>query len=380
MSFTIKKRLFTPGPTPVPYYIRQALAEPAIHHRTAQFKEVLIDTKAKLSRLAESENQTVVLTSSGTGAMEASVSNFFSKGDKVLVVRAGKFGERWGKICEAFGLYVLYYDIEYGDSADPNVIEEIIRKEKLSGLFIQATETSTGAFHPIEEIGKLLKTIAPSTLYIVDAVSTMGAVRIKTDLYNIDILVWGSQKGLMIPPGLSFLTISDKALKRSSSSDLPHFYFNIPGELEKQKGGSTLYTPATALIVALQKALCKIFEEGLENLYKRHKLLARATRAALIEIGFSLFPKHPSDALTVITKRNFDFEKARGELLNRFGILIAGGQGNLKGKIVRIAHMGYFDIVDMTGFLGAFELVCSEQSEIKGDPVKRFTEEYNKNE
>ncbi|NOZ83213.1 MAG: alanine--glyoxylate aminotransferase family protein [Epsilonproteobacteria bacterium] len=376
MSSVIKQRLFTPGPTPVPHYVREALAEPAIHHRTEQFKELLIDTRKKLSKMADSSSETVVITSSGTGAMEASVSNFFSTGERVVVIRAGKFGERWGDICKVFGLDITYYDIEYGNSADPNEIERIVKKENPAALFIQATETSTGTFHPIAEIGEIINRVCPSCLYIVDGISTMGAVEIKTDLWNIDMLIWGSQKGLMIPPGLSFITVNDKALKKARFSNLPHFYFNIVDELKKQKNGSTLYTPATALIVALKSSLDKIFEEGLDNLYKRHKLLSKATRAALIEMGFSIFPKDPSDTLTVITKRNTDFEKIRSDLLSKFGILTAGGQGDLKGSIIRIAHMGYFDIVDMIGFLGIFKLVCSNYFKIETDPVEKFLEIY----
>lgn len=378
MTEVVRSRLFTPGPTPVPYYAREALAKPSIHHRTDEFRKLLTSVKDKLSRLAESENQTVVLTSSGTGAMEAAVTNFLSASDTVLVVRAGKFGERWGEICEAFHLTPIYYDINYGKSADPKKIGEIIRAKKPKAVFIQATETSTGVFHPIDKIGQVINDIDSSCLYVVDAISTMAAVPVKTDAWHIDLLVWGSQKALMIPPGLSFLTISEKAVNYASKSNIGHYYFNIIEEMKKQRKGSTLYTPATAQIKALNSTLEKIFDEGLEALFARHKKMAKATRAALTAMSFSIFPDYPSDALSVIMKDGVDLEQIRSDLVNRFEILTAGGQGVLKGKIIRIAHMGYFDAVDMIGFLGAFEMVCLNYINVESSPVEKFIEVYRK--
>ncbi len=378
MTEAVKNRLFTPGPTPVPYYAREAMAKPSVYHRTEEFKKLLISVKNRLSMLAASENQTVVLASSGTGAMEAAVTNFFSISDTVLVVRGGKFAERWGEICEAFHLTPVYYDIDYGKSADPQRIGEIMKDKLPKAVFIQATETSTGALNPIDKIGEVINDIDPSCLYVVDAISTMAAVPVKTDAWHIDLLVWGSQKALMIPPGLSFLTVSSKAIDCARKSNISCYYFSVIKEMEKQKTGSTLYTPATAQVAALDLTLEKIFDEGKDVLFDRHKKMAEAMRAALATMGFSIFPEHPSDALSVITKNGVDFEQIRSNLANRFGILMAGGQGILKGKIIRIAHMGYFDAVDMIGFLGAFEMVCSNYMSIKKSPVEKFIEVYSK--
>jgi len=351
----MKKRLFTPGPTPVPTEIMLKMAEPITHHRLPLFEEVFTETNENLQFLFQTKQPVITLTSSGTGAMEAAVVNLLSPKDKVLVVRGGKFGARWAEICQAYGIEIVPIDIEWGKSVSPSAIRDVLKKEAdIKAIFTTQSETSTGALNDIEAIAAIVKD--HKALLVVDAITGIGVHDLKPDDWKVDVVVTGSQKGLMIPPGLAFISLSSQAWEALEQSKLPKYYFDLKKALKTMDKKQTPWTPALTLIIGLNEALKMIRKEGLEQLYARHHRLAEATRAAVKALGLELLAEHPSNVLTAI---NIPSSVDTGALLkylrDKLGILVAGGQNHLKGKIIRIAHLGYMDDFDIITAVSALE-------------------------
>ena len=364
----IKKQLFSPGPTPVPERVLLAMAGPVMHHRDPGYEVLFQEVREGLKYVFQTKQEVLVLASSGTGAMEAAVCNTLAAGDEVLVVRGGKFGERWGEICEAYGVHVTPIDVTWGQAVDPALIKKALdAKPAIKAVLVQASETSTGVMHPIKEIADIVKNRA-GTILIVDAISALGVSDLPMDQWGIDVLVSGSQKALMLPPGLAFIALSAKAWGFAEKSNLPKFYFNLKEELAVAQKNQSQFTPAISLVVGLREALKMLKEEGLENVFKRHEKLAQATREAVKALGLELLaPTAPSNALTAIkAPEGVDGKKLKKNFEDQFGLIIAGGQSQLKGKIIRIAHIGYFQSLDIIQAVSTLELVLKGL----GYPVK----------
>ena len=357
----MKKRLFTPGPTPVPEEILLEMAKPIIHHRTANFRKINEEVERDLQYLFQTKSPVVTLTSSGSGAMEAAVSNILSPGEKALVIKGGKFGERFGEICSAYGIDVVAIDVEWGKAVEPESVRKILNSEKdIKAVFTTLCETSTGVLTDMEAIGKIVAEF-PDTVLVVDAVSSLGAVSCLTDEWKLDMVITGSQKALMLPPGLSFLSISEKAVKKMESSKSPRYYLDLKKYLKSLEKFDFPFTPAVSLILGLKKSLALIREEGLENVLKRHQILAEATRAAVKAMGLELLAEKPANALTAVkVPEGIDGNELTKMLKEKYGINFAGGQAQLKGKIFRIAHLGYFDKLDIILAISALEMALYE--------------------
>jgi aspartate aminotransferase-like enzyme len=357
-----KKYLFSPGPTVLPQDILLKMAEPIIHHREAEYKRIYQEVREGLKYLFQTKNEVLVFTSSGTGAMEGTVCNLLSSGDKALVVRGGKFGERWGEICEAYGISVKPIDVEWGEVVDPELIAQCLKEDpSIRAVFIQATETSTGVMHPMREIAEITRTYE-ETAFVVDAITGIGVFDIPMDAWNLDVVVSGSQKALMLPPGLSFVALSEKAWRLVDRSNLPKYYFNFKGELKSAQKNQNTFTPAITLVIGLRESLRKIREEGLESLFARHDLLARATREAVKALGLELFAaESPSNALTAVKiPEEIGAAEIKDRFFEEFGVTVAGGQDRAKGKIIRIAHLGYYGRLDIVMVISALEMLLKE--------------------
>ncbi len=352
----IKDYLLAPGPTPVPPDVLLRMAEPIIHHRAPAFSELFERVREGLKYVFQTKNEVIVLASSGTGAMESAISNTLSSGDKALVINGGKFGERWGLICKTYGIDPVVIDVEWGKAVDPQVVEDHLKKDpEIKAVCVQASETSTGVKHDIEALGKIVAQ-KDNTILIVDAITGIGVFDIKTDDWNLDIVAGGSQKAFMLPPGLAFITLSDKAWSFAEKSNLPKFYFDLRKEKKSHLKNQTSYTPAVSLIMGLDRVLTRMKEEGLENVIARHSKLAEATREAMKALGLELLADSPSNAVTAIKApegiNGGDIVKT---LRNKYRMTIAGGQDHLKGKIFRIAHLGYSDQFDVINAVSAVE-------------------------
>lgn len=352
-----KRYLLAPGPTPVPPEVLQSMAMPIIHHRSPDFLPVLDSAKKGLKWLFQTENDVLILCSTGTGAMVGSVNNFFSPGDKALVVNGGKFGERWTKICRAYGLEVKEIEVEWGYAVRPEEVEAALKADRdIKGVFVQACETSTGVCHDIKALGGIVR--GRDALFVVDAISALVAHDLRTDEWGVDIMVGGSQKGVMLPPGLAFASVSEKAWKRAESSKAPRFYFDFKKERESLAKNQTSFTSPVTLIIGLNEAVKMLQAEGLENVFKRHALLARATRGAATALGLSLYAKEsPSDSLTAIeAPEGIDGQLIYKTMREKFGITGAGGQDRARGKIFRIAHLGYAGAFDVITAVAGLEM------------------------
>jgi aspartate aminotransferase-like enzyme len=353
-----KQRLLTPGPTPLYPKALHAMMGSDIHHRTEDFRNIYRAVLADLKEVLGTSNDVLTLVASGTGAMEASVSNFFSRGDKVIVCSAGKFGERWAEITKAYGLNVVLLSAEYGDTVSAKTVADTLAREKdVRGVFVQASETSTGASHDIKAMAAAIR--ATDAIFVVDAITGLGTQTLDIDGWGIDVVVGGSQKSFMIPPGLAFLSVSEKAWSRADSSDLPKYYFNLKKERKNAAAGESSWTPSTSLLLALGEALKYIKTIGMDKLIDNAQLLARATREAGAELGLELFaPNSPSAAVTAIrAPKGMDSSVIVKEFRTRFGSVIANGQGSMKGQIFRIAHLGYFDFSDLFAIIAQLELI-----------------------
>jgi aspartate aminotransferase-like enzyme len=344
-----KNYLLTPGPTPLPPEVCEALSRPIIHHRTPQFQAILKEASESLKAVFQTKNDCFILTSSGTGAMEAAVVNLLSWGDKALIVEGGKFGERWTELCRAYGIETIVVKVDWGKALDPHVLKNYLAKEPaIKVVFTTLCETSTGVSFDIKGFGHVLKD-TPAVL-AVDAISGLGAIDLKMDDWNVDVVVSGSQKGFMLPPGLGLISVSKKAWKLVEESKCPKYYFDLKVAKQALDKADTPFTPAIGIVIALNEALKMMRAEGFDNIFARHRKLAEATRAAMTALGLELFaPGAASDAVTAAkVPAGIDGEKLVKVMRDEYGVTIAGGQSEMKGKIIRIAHMGYiseFDIV-----------------------------------
>ncbi len=364
----LKRYLLAPGPTPVPPEILTAMSMPVIHHRSTDFVPVLESVKKGLKWLYQTENDVLILCCTGTGGMVGSVNNFFSSGDKVLVINSGKFGERWIEICRAYGLQAQEIEVKWGYTVKPEKVEDALNKDpEIKGVFVQATETSTGVYHDIKALGNVVNK-RDNTLFIVDAISALAAHDLRTDEWGVDIMVGGSQKGLMLPPGLSFVSVSQKAWNKSEKAKSPRFYFNFKKEREAQAKNQTNFTSAVTLIIGLNESLKMMQKEGLGNMFKRHERLANATRQAVTALELELYSKEsPSNSVTaILAPEGLDGQEIYKKLRDGYGITAAGGQGRARGKIFRIAHLGYSDTFDIIIAVAGIEMVLAGM----GYPVK----------
>lgn len=360
-----KRYLLTPGPTTVPEKVLLTMAEPIIHHRTNEYRKVLGEVIENLKYVFQTKNDVLILASSGTGAMEAAVVNLLRRGEKALVVRGGKFGERFAEIGEAYGVRIENLDVEWGKAVSPHDIQKIIENDKeIKAVFVTLCETSTGVVNNVAAIGNIVK--ETEACLVVDAISALGSVEIKTDEWGLDMVVAGSQKGLMIPPGLAFISVSEKAwtkIKGGPKGDntLPSYYFDLKKTRESLLKIDHPFTPPVTLVLALREALAMIKEEGLERVLARHRRLAEAMRAGIKALGLELYGESPSDSITAVkVPPGIDGLALVKKLSEEYGLTIAGGQEELKGKIFRIAHMGYSDRFDMIIAISALEMVLKK--------------------
>jgi aspartate aminotransferase-like enzyme len=355
-----KNLLMTPGPTSVPSEVLLAMAKPIIHHRTEEFRAILKEVNEGLQYIFQTKNPVLMFSSSGTGAMEAAVVNLLSRDDVALVVRGGKFGERWGELCEAYGVKPVYIDVEWGHAVEPAAIEAALKKRpEIKAVFTTLCETSTCVRNDIEAIGKAVAA-TPAAL-VVDAISGLCADDLRTDEWSVDVVVSGSQKGLMLPPGLAFASVSPKAQELMGKSNLPKFYLSFQKALKSRVKTDTPFTSAVSLIFGFREAIRLIRSEGLENVIRRHTRLAHATRAAAGALELELFAKAPSNVATaVVMPGGIDADALRKKVTSRFGISFAGGQAELKGKIIRMAHLGYCAESDVLSAVSALEMTLKE--------------------
>jgi aspartate aminotransferase-like enzyme len=364
-----KNRLFTPGPTPLLPAAQTAMASFTAHHRTADFRVLFQQVLADMKEFVGTRNDVLVLACSGTGVMEASVSNLTSPGDKVLVLTAGKFGERWTGLAKAFGCNVEVLSKPYGETFELDEIRARLTPD-MRAVFVQATESSTGARHDIEGIAKLVRA-QDNTLLIVDAITGLGTTHLDVDGWGVDVIIGGSQKALMMPPGLGYCAVSDRAWKRMDTTTSPRFYFDLRKERKSAAKGESAYTPATSLFAALGAALQFVrnmgngdLAKGREELVNNAELCAEMTRAGAQALGLKLYAAAPAAALTAIcAPEGVDSSALVKEFRESFDAVVANGQGEMKGKLFRIAHIGYYDYLDTIGILGALEHVLARTAQ-----------------
>lgn len=359
MPGIIKERLFTPGPTPLLMEAQARTLTATLHHRTEAFRRVLRETLDNLRYFFNTQNDVLIFTSSGTGAMEGAVSNLLSPGERVLVGTAGKFGERWLELAKVYGAEAVKVEAPYGEALDVAELKGRLESEgPFRAVFVQATETSTGVSHDVKAIGEIVKA-HPDTCLVVDAITGLGTAELEPDAWGLDVVIGGSQKALMIPPGLAFVSVSEKAWKVIEKSRLPRYYFDFAKERKSLAKGEASYTPATTLVVSLHAALQYIRQLGRENLIANAALLAEATRESAKALGLKLFAaSSPANAATAVsTPEGMDSGSIVKELRTRFGAIVANGQGSMRGKIFRLAHMGYYDVADLFAVVAALEIV-----------------------
>jgi aspartate aminotransferase-like enzyme len=352
----LKSYILTPGPTPVPERVQLAMAQPVLHHRAPAFEKVFAQVREDLKWIFQTRQDVLVFCASGTGAMEGAITNFLRRGDKAIVVDGGKFGERWWKIAKAFGVEPVVLKVEWGRAVDPAQVERALKDNPdAKAVYVQASESSTGVAHPVKELAALTRA-REGTICVVDAISALGALNLPMDDWGIDVLLSGSQKALMLPPGLAFAAASEKAWKLAETSDLPRFYFNWKKEREMQGKDQTNFTPAVSLLVGLAEVFRMLRAEGLEKIFRRHERMSKATRAAMAAHGFRLFTDAPSHALTtVVAPDGVDTDKLVKVLRDKYGVTLVGGQDQAKGRIFRIAHLGFYDEFDICTAIVAVE-------------------------
>jgi serine---pyruvate transaminase len=357
-----KRFLITPGPTPVPPEVLLAGAEPIVHHRAPRFVEIFNECVEGMKYVYQTQNDVIVFASSGTGAMESAVVNLVSAGDKVIVASVGNFGERWVKLNKKWGADVVALEFEWGTKADPAAIERALdQNPDAKAVFCQFSETSTGVVNDIKAIGEIVAA-TPSVL-VVDAISGLGATDLPTDAWKVDVCVAGSQKALMIPPGLAMVAVGEKAWKLVEACANPRFYFDWVSARSKAADGQTPFTPAVSLFVMLNKAIEMIREEGLQNVFQRHRVLGAGCKAGVKALGLELFGPDDPEANSVTAVKvpdGVDGGKIGKLARDKYGVWLAGGQGALKGKIFRFGHCGYFGASDILVGLGVVEMVLAE--------------------
>ena len=355
-----KPRLMTPGPAPVPEDVLLELARPVIHHRSAEAKEVVVACVAGLKSVFQTRHDVLILTASGTGAMEAAAVNTVQPGKKAIVLNAGWFAQRWGAVCKAYGIVPIMLDTEWGQPVDPAQVENALAQHPDAECVMGTlSETSTGTGHPVEAIGRIVADTP--AVFAVDGISGVGAMECRMDAWGIDLLCVGSQKALMLPPGLAFVGVSPKAWAKIDAFDSHSFYFNLKLARKKMLDFDTPFTPAHTLLLGLRTALKRIEAEGLENVWQRHKVMSEACQAGVVALGLDLFSARPAEGLTAfMVPPGLKDADIRGKLAERFGITTVGGQDKLKGKIIRVGHMGYMDELDVISGLAALEMVLAD--------------------
>ena len=355
-----KQRLLTPGPTPLYPPALHAMMASDIHHRTEDFRKAYRSCLADLKEVMGTAHDVLMFAASGTGAMDGTVSNLFSRGDKVIVCSAGKFGERWAEIAKAYGLDATVLTAPYGEAVSAEAVQNALTAQPATkGVFVQASETSTGAAHDVAAMAEAVR--KTDAILVVDAITGLGTMPLDIDGWGLDVVIGGSQKAFMIPPGLAFLAISPKAWKFTETATLPHYYFNFKKEKKSGDAGESSWTPSTSLILALAEALKYVKQIGMAQLIENAHLLARATRSAAAALGLELFaPSSPGSSVTAIkAPRGMDSGVIVKEFRNRFGAIIANGQGSMKGQIFRIAHLGYFDFADLFAVVAGLEIILN---------------------
>jgi aspartate aminotransferase-like enzyme len=381
MPGIIKERLFTPGPTPLLMDAQiSTLAAGNVHHRTEAFRKIMSETLTLLKYYYDTQNDVLIFASSGTGAMEGSLSNLLSPGERILVGTAGKFGERWLGLAKAYGIEAVIVESPYGQPVNIEALKEKLANEgPFRAVYIQATETSTAVMNNVRALGEAVKAY-PETALVVDAITGLGTSDLRVEEWGLDIVIGGSQKAAMIPPGLAFVSVSEKAWGLIANSKLPRFYFDFAKERKNQAKGETAYTPATTLVIGLHAALEYIKKLGRENLIANAALLAEASRAGAAALGLKLFAQSsPANAATAIhAPEGMDSGAIVKELRTRFGAIIANGQGSMKGQIFRLAHLGYYDIADLFAIFAALEIALQKlgQKVELGSSVRAVQEVY----
>ncbi len=371
----MKPRLFTPGPTPVPEETLLELARPVTYHRSGEAKAIFAEVSDDLKYTFQTQNPVLTLTSSGTGAMEAAVANCVGPGEKAILLTAGRWGERWKGILKAFGANTVVVEVPYGKAVTPDMLAATLKAHPDTvAVFATLSETSTGVGHDVEAFGKLVKDTP--ALLVVDGISGLGSMECRTDAWNLDVVVTGSQKALMLPPGLAFLSVSPKAWAKIEATPIRSFYFDLRRYRKSHAENDTPFTPANTLIKAQRASLKRIRAEGIENLWARHARIAAACRAGVKALGLELFAERPNNALTVITvPGGMDGSATLKAIEKQYGFKLADGQDSMKGKIWRLSHMGYCDAFDVLGAIGALELALGKNV---GAGVSAFQQQYAK--
>ena len=354
--------LLTPGPTELPFEVCEALGRPIIHHRTTQFQEHIKEAVEGLKYIFQTKNDVYILTCSGTGAMEASVCNLLSPGDKAIAVEGGKFGERWSELCQTYKVNAHIVKIDWGKAVQASQIEKLLKADpSIKAVFITLCETSTGVTPDVQAIAKVVA--ASNAVLVLDAISGLGVVDVQTDNWGIDVVVTGSQKGLMLPPGLAMVSVSSKALKLIEQSTNPRYYFDLREAKKAAEKTDTPFTPAIGIIIALNESIRLMKKSGLQNLFAHYARLAQALRAAVVALNLKVFTDSSclSNVLTAISlPENIDGEKLMKVMRDTYGITIAGGQDKMKGKMIRIAHMGMLDEFDILTGISCLEKVLHQ--------------------
>jgi aspartate aminotransferase-like enzyme len=361
-----KYQLMAPGPTPVPSEVLLAMAQPIIHHRTPEYEALFVEVRAGLKRLVQTSQEVIPLACSGTGAMEAAVVNTLSAGDTVVVVSAGKFGERWLELGRAYGVEIIELKAPYGETVPAERLAETLKAHPgVQAVLVQHSETSTGVLHDVRAYAAVTR--STDAILVVDAVSSLGIADLAMDAWGVDVVVAGSQKGLMLPPGLGFCALSDKAWAKNTTSRLPKYYFDLAAERKTVVKNEAHFTPAVSIVIGLRTVLAMLEREGLANVLRRHDRLARATRAGVEALGLGLFCRAtPSPAVTaVLAPPGVNSEQIVTAYSTAHNITIAGGQGEMKGKLFRLGHMGYAAEFDVIVALAALEQVLADL----GQPV-----------
>ena len=351
-----KPRLFTPGPTPVPERVMMRMAEPIIHHRSPEFGEIFARVNENLKYVFQTSQPVLTLACSGTGGMEATFVGLFSAGEKIISVNAGKFGERWVEMPRAFGLEVVELKLEWGEAPSPDQVLRLLKEHPdAKAVYLTHSETSTGTATDVQAISRVARENS-GALVCVDGITAIGAHEFRFDRWGIDACVTGSQKGLMIPPGLAFVALSERAIAAAKRSTLPKFYLDLRKALESYASDDTPWTPAASLIIGVDTALTMIREEGIEAVWRRHRRMAHAARAGLQALGMKLFSPHPSFAVTAVwVPEEIGWKAFNKALKSTYGVTVAGGQDRYSGKILRISHLGYYDELDIVAVVAAVE-------------------------
>ncbi|HEY7306612.1 MAG TPA: alanine--glyoxylate aminotransferase family protein [Bryobacteraceae bacterium] len=354
-----KQRLLTPGPTPLLPAALHAMMGSDIHHRTEDFRTLYKQVLSDLKYVLGTSNDVLVLVASGSGGLEAATQNFFSPGDEVIVCSAGKFGERWVEIMKAWGMKAIVLTAPYGDAVQPEAVQQVLASNPhIKGVFVQASETSTGMQHDVKSMGLAVK--KTDAIFVVDAITGIGTMPLEIDAWGLDVVVGGSQKAFMIPPGLTFLSISPKAWALADSAKAPHYYFDLKREKKNAAAGESAWTPNIALLLALAEALKYIKSIGMDKLVGNAQLLARATRDAVQALGLELFSSSPGSSVTAVrAPAGMDSGVIVKEFRTRFNAIITNGQGSMKGQIFRLAHLGYFDFHDLFAIVAELELILA---------------------